>query len=100
MIDLSDVRGFEWDEGNVVKNWETDKVSQKECEEVFVNHPRVIVKDTKHSQVEDRFVILGITNKSRKLTIIFTLRGDKIRVISARDQNRGRERNMFKQKGK
>ena len=44
--------------------------------------------DTAHSAKEKRFKALGKTNKGRLLFISFTIRKNKIRVISPRDQDR------------
>ncbi|HEX7456386.1 MAG TPA: BrnT family toxin [Candidatus Nanoarchaeia archaeon] len=85
---LAEVTGFDWDEANVLKNWEKHKVKHTEAEEVFENKPRIVSKDAKHSLTEPRYQILGITNQKRKLSVIFTLRDGKVRVISARDMNR------------
>ena len=87
MVDLSKVDGFEWDDGNRAKNWEKHQVSTAECEEVFFNLPLLLADDTRHSQNEKRFYGLGQTNAGRHLFIAFTMRTDKIRVISARDMN-------------
>lgn len=86
--------GFEWDEGNINKNWQEHKISSKEGEEVFFNKPLIINFDKKHSKKEKRFQVLGKTNKERKLFISFTLRNKKIRMISARDQSR-KERRIY-----
>lgn len=64
---------------------------------IFFNPPLKIFYDQKHSQKENRFVALGITNGGRKLTIIFTFRGKMIRVISARDMSR-EERKIYENK--
>lgn len=102
-IDLSKIEGFEWDKGNVDKNRFKHDVNINECEEVFFNKPQVIAYDKAHSQREERYSILGQTTKGRKLNIIFTLRNNKIRAISARDQNK-KERKLYeeelKKKGK
>ncbi|MFV1917424.1 MAG: BrnT family toxin, partial [Patescibacteria group bacterium] len=79
---------FDWDKGNLEKNWKRHKVHFKEAEEVFFNKPLKIFPDKKHSTKERRFQALGITNNRRNLTIFFTIRDSKIRVISARDQNK------------
>jgi uncharacterized DUF497 family protein len=79
--------GFEWDEGNRYKNWESHEVRENEAEEVFVSHPIRLSDDRKHSQYEDRYAVLGKTKKNRKLFVAFTIRKDKIRVISARDMS-------------
>lgn len=42
----------------------------------------------KHSEKEQRFILLGKTKTDRTLHITFTHRGEKIRIISARDQNK------------
>lgn len=88
---------FDWDKGNIDKNWLRHKVDFKECEEVFFNKPLKTFYDIKHSQKEDRFVALGLTNKDRKLYIIFTIRNYKVRVISVRDMSR-KERRLYEQK--
>ncbi len=31
--------GFDWDDGNEIKNWSSHRVSQVECEAVFLNEP-------------------------------------------------------------
>lgn len=102
-IDLSDIEGFEWDKGNIDKNRFRHNVDTSECEEVFFNKPQIIAYDEAHSQREERYSILGKTTKGRKLNIIFTLRNNKIRAISARDQNK-KERKLYeeelKKKGK
>lgn len=79
---------FDWDKGNIDKNWEKHKVHFKEAEEVFFNKPLKIFPDAKHSITEKRFQILGVTNNERKLSIFFTIRNKRIRIISARDQNK------------
>lgn len=79
---------FEWDVGNLKKSWEKHNVNNKEAEEVFFHRPLKIYKDKTHSQKEDRFVVLGTTSKKRKLHIVFTVRKEKIRIISARNQSK------------
>ena len=87
-MSLDEVVGFDWDEANVLKNWEKHKVKHTEAEEVFGNEPKVIFEDTEHSISEKRYLILGKTNFGRKLAVFFTFRANKIRVISARDMSR------------
>ncbi len=80
--------GFNWDDGNAQKNWEKHKVARSECEQVFFNRPLLVADDDKHSQYEKRYYALGQTDKGRRLFLVFTLRGESIRVISARDMSR------------
>jgi uncharacterized protein len=97
MIDLSDVTGFDWDEGNARKN-EKHGVSTAEAEQVFFNAPLLLLDDVGHSQQEIRVHALGQTDTGRGLHITFTVRqaGALIRVISARDLHR-KERAIYEQ---
>ena len=88
---------FEWDKGNVDKNFKKHKVTNIEAEEIFRNKPLIIINDAIHSLVEGRFIAHGNTSKKRNLTIIFTIRKQKIRIISARNQNK-RERKIYEKK--
>ena len=96
MLDLDGITGFEWDEKNREKNWEKHRVSAAECEEVFFSLPLILREDTGHSQGEPRFYVLGETGMGRQLFVVFTVRNDKIRVISARDLSR-KERRIYEQ---
>lgn len=85
--------GFEWDVGNLEKNWILHQVSRSECEQIFFNEPLIITDDEKHSQIEKRWYLLGQTDSKRLLFIVFTVRDKKIRVISARDMSKKERRN-------
>ena len=92
--EIGEWEGFDWDEGNLLKNWEKHQVSASECEQVFFNRPLVAGLDEKHSGIEKHFYALGVTDSGRKLFVVFTIRKNKIRIISARDMNR-RERKVY-----
>ncbi len=96
MIDLSQIVGFDWDQNNREKNWEKHGVLASECEEVFFNLPLLLQPDPAHSQKEPRYYVLGHTVAGRRLFIVFTIREDKIRVISARDMSK-KERSVYEQ---
>lgn len=85
---------FDWDKHNKEKNWKKHQVHFKEAEEVFFNKPLKTLTDVKHSQKENRLIALGITNKKRKLHIAFTIRKNKIRIISTRPQSH-KERSYY-----
>ena len=89
-----EIISFEWDQANQAKNWAKHKVLWQECEDVFFNEPLFILPDIKHSEKEERYHALGHTNKDRLLFISFTIRKEKIRVISAREMSR-KERNSY-----
>ena len=93
-ISLPEFNGFDWDEGNVNKNWESHRVSPREAEQVFFNRPLMVADDVKHSRAERRYFVLGQTDDDRPLFIAFTLRGGLIRVRSARDMSR-QERKVY-----
>lgn len=80
--------GFDWDDGNLFKNWERHGVGFWECEEVFFNRPVLVWDDLKHSGRESRLFALGRTGRNRWLFVAFTVRKNRLRVISARDMSR------------
>jgi uncharacterized DUF497 family protein len=82
---LANCTGFEWDQGNITKNWEIHDVSTSECEQIFFNKPIIVKRDKEHSKTENRYYALGRTNMNRLLFAVFTVRNKKIRIISARD---------------
>jgi len=96
MIDLNAITGFDWDDNNREKNWDKHGVLASECEEVFFNLPLLLQPDTSHSQKEARYYVLGQTIIGRRLFVAFTIRGEKIRVISARDMSK-KERSIYEQ---
>ncbi|MBP9817394.1 BrnT family toxin [Candidatus Shapirobacteria bacterium] len=87
---------FEWDEGNIDKNFIRHNVTNQEAEEVFSNEPLIIALDIIHSEREQRYKGLGKTNQSRLLFVSFTKRDEKIRIISIRDMNKKEKNNYEK----
>jgi len=83
-INLNDLDGFDWDNGNIYKNEKKHGVSWWEIEEVFFNEPLLLLQDTKHSHEEERCYCLGRTDSDIGLFVAFTKRENKIRAISAR----------------
>lgn len=65
----------------------------------FFNEPIIYFRDVKHSSLEGRFYLLGRTNHNRYLFVVFTIRENLIRIISARDMNR-KERKIYNEKVK
>lgn len=85
---------FDWDIGNVTKNYFKHFVSANEVGFAFADPKKIVIIDTLHSGFEDRFILIGNTGIGRLLFIVFTLRGRKVRVISARDSNK-KERKLY-----
>jgi uncharacterized DUF497 family protein len=98
-IDLTECVGFQWDEGNSQKNWDKHRVTGSECEQVFFNQPLLVKDDISHSKTESRYYALGRTDANRQLFLVFTVRENLIRVISARDMSR-RERKVYEKVAK
>ncbi len=86
--------GFQWDDGNLDKSAMARRVEFWESEETFFNQPFVVLPDEKPSAKEERYYGLGKTDFGRRVLVVFTLRGDEVRVISARDMSR-KERTVF-----
>ena len=68
-------------------------VTDRESEEIFFNRPLVIARSAR-GESEIRLAALGKTYGSRLLTVVFTLRASKIRVISARPMSRSRKETL------
>jgi len=97
MVVIKEPVKFSWDKGNQDKNWVKHKVLSQECEEIFSDVNKRLYKDPIHSEEENRYILLGMTKSCRLLFIVFTMRGNKVRVISARDINK-RERSLYEEK--
>ena len=84
---------FQWDKGNDLKN-SKHHVKNAEIEESFFDSDKVIATDRRHSQAEQRHILLGQTKQKRLLYVVFTIRNGIVRVISARDINK-KERCLY-----
>lgn len=94
---LPDPISFDWNKGNIDKNLKKHKVTDKEAEEVFINKPSFIFQDEKHSTAkEKRYGMFGLTDQGRLLSVAFTIRSEKIRIITARNISRKERRSYEK----
>ena len=75
---------FEWDEGKAASNLRKHRVGFDEAQTAFLDELSVTKPDVRHSEREERFRIVGMSNKGRLIVISFTERGETIRLISAR----------------
>ena len=73
---------FEWDEKKNAENLLKHKVDFNTAQYAFIDPKRVIAKDTIHSKEEKRYYVFGKV-KGGILTVRFTYRDDKIRIIGA-----------------
>ncbi|OIN98844.1 hypothetical protein COY52_05795 [Candidatus Desantisbacteria bacterium CG_4_10_14_0_8_um_filter_48_22] len=89
---------FDWDKGNLAKNWDKHRVTNLECEEIFYNDP-LVVKARIEGYTEERFYAIGKTGRDRFLFVVFIVRAGKVRIISARDANK-KEKVIYNEKGR
>ena len=75
---------FEWDENKAASNLSKHGVSFEEAKTVFDAPLYVDFFDPDHSDEEERYLIVGKSNRGRLLIVSYTQRGDVIRLISAR----------------
>ena len=87
-LEIDKIIGFDWDSGNIDKNLNKHGLPHGIIEEIFFNEPLIITEDFTHSQNECRCYALGSTFDNRLLFVAFTVRNNKIRVISARAMNK------------
>ena len=77
---------FEWDQNKNLANVKKHKISFEEAKTVFFDESARVIPDPEHSDNEERFIILGISNKLKLLIVVHTYRENDeiIRIISAR----------------
>lgn len=73
---------FEWDEEKNVGNILKHGVRFEAAQYAFLDTKRVIIEDTKHSLLEKRYYCFGKV-KGGVLTVRFTYRSNRIRIIGA-----------------
>lgn len=81
---------FEWDKVKNTENQEKHSISFEEAQYAFFDQKRVIVPDISHSQSENRFYCFGQTADGI-VTVRFTYRHEKIRIIGAGYWRKGKE---------
>ena len=79
---------FEWDPRKAEINLRKHGVSFTEAGAVFGDDLAMTVPDPDHSDDEDRYITIGWSNRRRLLMVSHTDRGDRIRIISARELTR------------
>lgn len=81
---------FEWDDNKAQINIEKHGVTFEEASTVFADENAILFDDPEHSEVEERFMLLGISGQAKMLIVCHCYRGDDniIRIISARKATR------------
>jgi len=88
---------FEWDERKNQLNQQKHGVSFQEAQWAFYDDKRVIARDLKHGKKEERYYCFGMVNEGI-LTVRFTYRNKKIRIIGAGFWRKGKESYYEKKK--
>ena len=81
-MEVGCVAGFEWDDGNRL-HCRKHGMEPAESETVFQGAPRG-APDRKHSDAEARFLAIGRPREGRAAFVVFSMRGNLIRPLSAR----------------
>jgi hypothetical protein len=87
---------FEWHDEKAASNLKKHGISFEEAETVFGDEFALVNRDDKHSEIEERWLIIGTANIGYILTVSFTMRDHKTRIISARKANE-KEREKYEQ---
>lgn len=79
---------FEWNDTKAEVNLRKYRIGFNEAQSVFTDELSITLPDGEHSQAEERLVIIGKSNKRRLLVVVYTERGRRIRLKSARKATR------------
>ena len=84
---------FDWDENKNQANIKKHNVSFEEAATVFYDENAILISDPDHSDEEDRFILLGISQKTRMLVVCHCYRENDqiIRIFSARKATKQEE---------
>jgi uncharacterized DUF497 family protein len=97
MNNFDNITGFDWDSHNSEKIYRKNKITIKEAESIFADI-NFVLSGARISGQETRYAIMGTSDK-KKLIAIFTIRKNKVRIISARTQSK-KERKIYEEKSK
>ncbi len=83
---------FEWDPRKAAANERKHRVSFDEAMTVFGDWESITILDPDHSEVEERFLVIGLSSRGRVLVVSHAERGENTRIISARRADAGERR--------
>ena len=89
---------FEWNQDKNILNLLKDGVDFEESMSVFDDGFALIIEDHAHSSFERREIIVGQSSENRLLYVVFSERGNGIRIISARKLTSAEKRRYEKGK--
>ena len=74
---------IEYDLAKAESNFDKHSVSFDEAATALLDDQALVMEDI-DSRDENRWILIGLSNQTRLLTVIYTVRGDFVRIISAR----------------
>jgi uncharacterized DUF497 family protein len=86
---------FEWDPDKAHSNLEKHGISFADAVEVLSDHYAITIED--QTSEEQRHITIGLDAIGRILVVVYTWRGDSIRIISAR-KTTARERAQYEER--
>ncbi len=86
---------FDWDEQNT-EHLARHQISPEEAEQVVLNRPVELGSELRNG--EERVAQIGETDAGRVLTVISTMTGEKIRVVTAWPANKKYQRYFLSMK--
>jgi len=93
---------FEWNENKAKTNFIKHKVTFEEAQTVFYDENALLLADEKHSDEEERFILMGISSMMNTLLVCFCERGSEeneiIRIISSRKANKKETEQYWKRR--
>lgn len=77
---------FDWDENKNISNQKKHGMSFEEASSVFFDESAILFDDPEHSEDEDRFLLVGMSDRAKVCTVCHCYResDEIIRIISAR----------------
>ena len=94
LIALPDPLVFEWDRGNQTKNFTKYGITIRQAEAVILHPDHITFDDPAHSAYKKRYVAIGVSINFEILTVVFTIRKNIIRIISARSSSK-KEKSLY-----
>ena len=79
---------FDWDPGKARRNLRKHGIGFNEASTVFADTLSITIPDPDHSENEERWVTMGLSNSQRLLVVVYTEEEETIRLISARTADR------------
>ena len=87
---------LEWDRCKAEANIRKHGVSFEEAQTVFTDPLAITLPDPDHSEDEERFIDIGMSDNQRVLVVGYTERGQRIRLITACKAS-ARERTQYEE---